>query len=64
LRMSQSKLAELCGINRNTISKIEKGDYESVRLSTLSDIALALGMVWQMRMLPVEDLEKQKDVVP
>ena len=47
--MSQDELAHRIHISRGTLSKIERGSYDSsVRLDTLMDIADVLGMEFSM----------------
>lgn len=43
-KMSQTELAELSGISRQTISSIESGSITSVNTSTLDAIAKALAV--------------------
>lgn len=45
--LNQEQLAELCGVARFTISKIEKHGISNVKMSTLSKIAVGLNSTVQ-----------------
>ena len=47
-KMSQSDLAARCGVNRNTISKIERDD-ANCTLDTLQAVFAAFGMVLDIK---------------
>ena len=42
--MTQDKLAELCGLSRQTVNAIETGNTRNVTTGTLEAIAKALGV--------------------
>lgn len=45
-KMTQQELAQLSGISRATISKLENGEEIEVKISTLEAISNALGVTW------------------
>lgn len=51
-KISQEELAQMSGVSRQTISKIEQGEEVSVMTSTLAAIADALGVSIKTLFLP------------
>lgn len=60
LKMTQHSVAKLAGITQSYLSAVEKGNID-VRLSTLQDIARALGL--ELVLVPAEALDSVQSIV-
>lgn len=61
LNLSQSKLADMAGVNQPTISRLESDKHDRFMIDTLQKIAASMGYAVMIDLVPVTEAEKLED---